>query len=329
MVSSRAVYRADLRSLLPDDPTLALALASVFGELTECERIAHIFASTFPAEIVRCTFADGRSVELLCKCSAGKQSDSGGHRGGVAYEAMVYRSLLTPLGCSTPRYYGEWTDRHRSEHFLFIEYLGAAVRTDDAADPAAALCAAARWAADFHTRAARVPALASGPKLTEYTVDYYRYWASRAREFGAPRRAEFPWLAGLCDAFEEIAASFAAPDAVIHGEFTPHNVLVEDGVVRPIDWESAAWGLGEIDIAGLTEGWPDDATAACVAEYRRIRWSDGAPPDAADRLDFARVYWALRWLGNSPRWREKKLVPRMTQLRASGERLGLISEPAS
>jgi hypothetical protein len=324
MPSARAVYRADLRSLLPDDDTLGHGLASVFGEVPRCERVAHIFASTFPAEILRCSFADGRSVELLCKYTAGKSSDSGGHRGGVAYEAMVYRCLLDPIGCSTPRYFGEHTEPGRGDHWLFVEYLGAAVRTDEAADPEAALLAAARWAGEFQRRAARAVADTSVLRLTEYTAGYYSHWARRAREFGAARTAEYPWLAHLCGRFDEIAGSFTAPDAVIHGEFTPHNVLVDGGVIRPVDWESAARAIGEIDVAGLLEGWPDPVASACVDEYRRVRWPRGAPSNAADRLDFARVYWALRWLGHSPRWREKKLAPRMAQLRSSGERLGLI-----
>ena len=322
MAFSRAVYRADLRSLLPDDDTLERGLAAVFGASTRCERVAHIFASTFPAEILRCTFADGRSAELLCKYSAGKRSDSGGHRGGVAYEAMVYRSLLDPLCLSTARYFGEHTEPGRGDHWLFVEYLGTAVRTDEAPDPEVALLAAARWAGEFHARATPV-AEASVPRLSEYTAGYYAHWARRTREFGAARAGEFPWLAHVCLRFEEIAGSFAAPDAVIHGEYTPHNVLVDDGVIRPIDWESAARALGEIDVAGLLEGWPDDIASACVAEYRRVRWPGGAPLNAGDRLDFARVYWALRWLGHSPRWREKKLAPRMAQLRVSAERLGL------
>ena len=61
MAFSRAVYRADLRSLLPDDDTLERGLAAVFGASTRCERVAHIFASTFPAEILRCTFGDPRT----------------------------------------------------------------------------------------------------------------------------------------------------------------------------------------------------------------------------------------------------------------------------
>jgi len=324
VASTRAVYREDLRSLLPDDETLARGLTSVFGELPERERVSHIFASTFPAEIVRCTFADGRQVELLCKYTGGKTSDSGGHRGGVEYEAMVYRCLLGPLGVTTARYYGEYVEPGTGDHWLFVEYLGAAVRADDAFDPAAALRAAGRWIGDLQTRAAREPAVVSALPLTEYTVDYYVYWARRTREFGAARAADYPWLADLCRGFEEIAGSFAEPDAVIHGEYTPHNLLVDDGVVRPVDWESAARALGEIDVAGLTEGWPDDVASACVEQYQRVRWPDGAPPNAADRLDFARVYWALRWLGHSPRWRAKKVASRMARLHSSGTRLGLI-----
>jgi hypothetical protein len=299
-------------------------LARVFGELSRRERVTHIFASTFPAEIVRCTFVDGRRVELLCKYSAGKQSDSGGHRGGVAYEAMVYRCLLGPLGVSTARFYGEYTEPGTGDHWLFVEYLGTAVRADEAPDPAGALLAGARWAGELQTLAQREPEIASVP-LTEYTIDYYVHWARRTREFGAARADDYPWLADVCRGFEEIARAFAGPDSVIHGEYTPHNLLVDDGVIRPVDWESAARALGEIDVAGLTEGWPDDVASACVEEYQRVRWPDGAPANASERLDFARVYWALRWLGHSPRWREKRLARRMAQLHASGVRLGLIS----
>lgn len=318
------MYRADLRSLLPDDDTLGLGLASVFGELPRCERVAHIYASSFPAEIVRCTFADGHRSDVLCKYTAGKQYATGGHRGGVAYEAAVYASVLTPLGVSTPAFYGDYEDKNSGDHWLFVEFLGAAVRADEANDCSVALRAAARWAGGFQHRIDRDPSLASAPELTVYTPDYYRQWARRTSRFGDGWLADYPWLPTLCRRFEELATDFAAPDSLIHGEFTPHNVLVDDAGVHPVDWESAARAVGEIDIASLVEGWPDDIVSACVSEYLSARWPTGAPEATHARLDFARVYWALRWLGHAPGWREKAVAMRMRQLLVSGEPLGLL-----
>jgi hypothetical protein len=318
------VYRADLRSLLPDDEMLDIGLASVFGELRHRERIAHVYASSFPAEIVRCTLADGRRVDVLCKYTAGKDYDTGGHRGGVAYEASVYRSVLGPLGVSTPVFHGDYEDPSSGDHWLFVEFLDAAVRADEADDPAAALRAAARWAGDLQRRFDRAPAGAPAPELTVYTADYYAQWARRTCRFGEGWLSEYGWLPTLCRRFEELAPSFAAPDAVVHGEFTPHNVLVDDAGVHPVDWESAAHAIGEIDVASLIEGWSDGIVGDCITEYQCARWPAGAPERTHERLDFARVYWALRWLGHAPEWRQKAVAMRMKQLHVSGQRLGLV-----
>ena len=45
---------------------------------------------------------------------------------------------------------------------------------------------------------------------------------------------------------------------MIHGEYYPHNILFQSGVVRPVDWETAALAPGEIDLATLCEGWPPE-----------------------------------------------------------------------
>ena len=60
------------------------------------------------------------------------------------------------------------------------------------------------------------------------------------------------------------------PRAPAHGEFTPHNVLWQGGRAVPIDWESAAFGAGEVDLAVLLDafsrkGEPDQLLAKIQA----------------------------------------------------------------
>ena len=85
-------------------------------------------------------------------------------------------------------------------------------------------------------------------------------------------------LAGLATTFEERASELtSAPQTIIHGEYYPKNILVREGEIFPVDWESAAVAAGEIDLASLTEGWPEEDKRVCQAEYCAARWPNGAP----------------------------------------------------
>jgi thiamine kinase-like enzyme len=112
---------------------------------------------------------------------------------------------------------------------------------------------------------------------------------------------------------------------IIHGECTPHNVIARDGEVYVIDWESAAIAPGEIDLVSLVEGWPRHEQAAAIKAYVQHRWPDDQQTDMEARLDAARIYWALRWLGERPDWTVRpKNRWRFDELRNSGKRLGLV-----
>jgi thiamine kinase-like enzyme len=96
---------------------------------------------------------------------------------------------------------------------------------------------------------------------------------------------------------EELASN---PLTVIHGEYYPKNILVRAQTeIVPVDWESAAIGPGEIDLASLIEGWPEDSRAACRRAYLGARWDGGCPDEFERRLASARMYFALRWLGDA------------------------------
>ena len=281
------------------------------------ERRPNPSPSTYPTEIVVCRLADGTTRELFCKYSSGFRHSVYGHRGDVAYEAAVYGSVLTSSPVPTVGFFGH----HESGEgtWLVLDHLDGAARAGKAPD-GGDMPAAAEWAGRFH--AAHEGADAGG--LTRYDAAYYRGWLERARRFATDVPGDLAWLAPLEDRFDSVVAALtAAPQTVIHGEYYPRNVLIAGGRVNPVDWESAAVGPGEIDLAMLTEGWDPEATAACERAYAGARWPEGAPRSFPRVLGCARVYVLLRWLGDRPEWTRASSY-RFDTLHAECELLGLV-----
>jgi hypothetical protein len=282
---------------------------------------------TFPKEIVTCRRGGGQELRLFCKYGGDHTNHhSHGHRGGVDYEAAVYRQVLQPSQATTPRFYGTYNEGARAETWLILGYLDGGVRVTRTLE-AGAMSRAADWIGRFHAYHEQGPSSAARSLLRTYDADYYKGWAHRTDLFAGPLHQEFTWLAPLCQRFEKLVEwVLALPPTVIHGEYYPaNNILYSDRVIYPIDWESAAIGAGEIDLATLTEGWPPRVVRQCERRYQQARWPNGAPADFERRLAVARLYMAFRWLGEEPdetvhesnRWR-------FEDLRAAGERLGLI-----
>jgi thiamine kinase-like enzyme len=102
------------------------------------------------------------------------------------------------------------------------------------------------------------------------------------------------------------------------------NILLREGAVFLIDWESATLAPGEIDLAALTEGWDTKVVLACEREYCRGRWQS-VVKDFDRRMWAARLYWAFRWLGDRPSWMsERGSRAQFNQFRMAGEHLGFI-----
>ena len=55
------------------------------GEIHILDRVPHLYAGTFPSEMVTCKIEDGNELKLLCKYASGYSHNAHGHRGGVAY----------------------------------------------------------------------------------------------------------------------------------------------------------------------------------------------------------------------------------------------------
>jgi Phosphotransferase enzyme family len=201
--------------------------------------------------------------------------------------------------------------------WLFIEYSTSSERVNLDPEPKGAMIGAARWPGQFHRWSDDRTLRRRASLLKAYDARYYEAWTQRAARFAGGRR---DWVARLCERSSTALINLLVPEpVVIHGEFYDENVVVRDGVIYPVDWQSAAIGAGELDLASLTECWDDEISRACELEYQQARWPQGAPYGFGERLEAARVYWSLRWLG---KWGE---VPEYcASLRAAGEKLGLI-----
>lgn len=315
----------------PSDLELATALSAALVSLEEGPRAAQLLerrplevAGTSPAEVLTCAPNRGEVFHLFCKYSPRAPRSPGGTRGGVGYEAAVYRDLLAPRHAGTPRFYGAYSDPATLIDYLFLAYLDGASYVNQIPGPSIML-SAAQWLGRFHAKMAA--SLAAAPAyLSRFDEQAYTGWARRATRFSAPLLGESSWLGELADRFAQVVPSLLLADpTLIHGEFYPLNVLVHQDTILPVDWESAAIAAGEIDLASLTERWSDEVSTHCEEVYAAARWPGGPPQDFRQRLDAARLYLQFRWLGDRPEWTlNERLRPRFAAARLLGERLGLL-----
>jgi aminoglycoside phosphotransferase (APT) family kinase protein len=307
--------------------TLTQGLTSVFrskgltdGQVKVIARQPNEYASGSPSEIVTCRLADGSQLQLLCKY----QAEDWGSWSDVAYEAEVYRHILQPLQAGTPAFYGAHTETESGRTWLILEYIGEASSLNELADPAAVVQAAS-WLGRFH--AAGEMLLGEMPEafLKVYDADYYLRYARQALQSISSRHQHYPWLLALYRRFEELAGElFASQPTVVHGDFHLSNVLFRDGAIYPVDWEVAGVSAGELDLASLTEGWPE-VEEKCELEYQRARWPEGAPVNFARRIGVARLACYFYKLGSRQDGiADRDSVWELEALRAVGERLALI-----
>jgi thiamine kinase-like enzyme len=261
---------------------------------------------------------------VFCKYdSAPFDNRSHGHRAGLLYEAEVYRKVLRRLSVSIPRLFGV----HRENEVcasLVLEFIDGKRGIEfDSND----LQAAARWLGKFHAAAERL--LLKPPadlSLKEYDHAFYAGWARRTLLFSRKLERDVGWLPVLCKAFERSAIDLLRQRrTVIHGEFYPSNLLMYEGRLYPVDWESAAVASGEIDLASLTLGWPDADVSACLEEYSQSRWNRVASAELATAFVAARMYTTLRWLGDCSAWTtDPESLWLFDVLKTQGEALHLL-----
>ena len=276
-----------------------------FGELPlrVVDRRPCPYMGTYSSEIVACSLGN-EIITVFCKHAIGKHRGYGHERwGGVDYEARVYDRVLQPSALSVPEYYGLIGTSGRVESTLVIEYLGdGALQVNEGPFPSACMDAAT-WSGRFHSENQSLISQTALDFLNRFDRIHFGDWAARVRTLAEYARADFPWMWDICLEFEHYMIPLIdAPTTVIHGEFYPLNILFRNGTIFPIDWETAAIGPGEIDLASLVEGWQPDVAQLCIDKYCQAKWPGGRPQEFERRLAAGRLYWHFRWLGALSDW---------------------------
>lgn len=238
-------------------------------------------------------FADGTTCAMLFKNLAPRMQleEAARTRPEFLYEPKreieVYRDVLANADLDTPRYYGSKIDEWKEEpcYWLFLERLSNAIplwQCELDQWPAAA-----RWLKRLHERKfTQLPA-----SLIRYDENFYWQWMERAANFRSEARAIAHRYAKVVERLTKLPTTF------IHGEFYPSNILVQNGRIRPVDWETAAIGPALMDLAALCAGRFDDE------RRREIATIYGADTDT---LNDCRLHLAIQWLGWSNEWTPPK-----------------------
>ncbi len=239
-------------------------------------------------------------------------------------EIETYHSILSSQRLGTPLCYGAVQRPEIQRYWLFLErvdgpLLWQAGRIDTWKH-------AARWLARLHSRflaekgspqAADLNGCRAWPRsLLRYDYQHCMRWMTRAENFLSRRGAG---LDGLHRQFARLAGKYelvvkrllSLPQAFIHGEFYPSNVLLRGRTgtkrVCPIDWEVAALGPSLIDLAALTSGtWTPPERKILIEAYRETLESHNGWPPPLDQLlqlvDVCRLHLAVQWLGWAADW---------------------------
>ena len=284
----------------------ARVLGSVFGTVPGhgpvISRSPWPFEGTFDAEVVTCRTATGDIHRVYCKHGPdidGTRHAAYGHRGGLGREAAVYSYVLEPLGVSAPRCIAFRHDAPTDADWLVLEFLEGATPLLESRRTRS-LDRAAEWLGSFHgaTEGLWPDLLLSGVPFRD--AAWYQGWMDRTAGWAGVLHLRYPWLATACRSPELFEPLLTAPHCVVHGEFSPANVLLRDREVYPVDWESAAMAPGELDLAFFTLGWPRRLRRRVESAYARRRWPGGPPAEFEETLRAARIHACFRVLGDSP-----------------------------
>jgi hypothetical protein len=283
----------------PPTDELAHRLSSLLGHAVEVVERVLLGTGTFPKELVRVRSETVEGPVLFVKFEGGVDHDDGGHRGGVRYEARVYEEVLVPAGLAEGVFVGALRSDEVRDTWLVLRFLedGKRVKKVPGREP---MRAAARWIGQLHRSFEKRSLERSIPWMIRYDESYLRSWEQRALETIDDTARADPAISRLCEAFRtEGIPSLVSSNTLVHGEYYPKNVLWSEGRIVPVDWESAAIGAGEIDLAMLIDGWPSDLCQACILDYSSARWPAGPVADFQQRFFWARVYTTLRWLADT------------------------------
>ncbi|MDQ3683651.1 MAG: hypothetical protein M3352_11380 [Bacteroidota bacterium] len=292
---------------VPDNELLKEHLSKVFLKdnpaLTELNILYRNEAEhngTFYAEIITCKFKDGQDIKVRCKYMTGDENNQEGrHRGGVIYEARAYEYLFQQSQLSIAHYYGHFLIESTNVYGLVLQYIEGAMNLNQAPYPEG-LEKASYWIGFAHSFFENK----NTHLINKYNQDYYKNWATNVLNISSGLKGSHPWLCDIATFFiGNIQHLVNVDQTLVHGEYYPNNILYKNVAVYPVDWESAAFGAGEIDLASLTEGYGERDIERVVKIYTDVRWPGchmHANNQFVQRLNVARLYFHMRWIGRYP-----------------------------
>jgi len=232
-------------------------------------------------------------------------------------EIATYRFILVTQLLGTATCYAAVVDRQAGRYWLFLERITGRELYQEG--EIGVWQEAARWLAGLHNRFTdpkELKNLAATAHLPSYNQRFYGLWMERALDFARRRgpwssqdQRGIDWLAGRYDRVIERLATL--PATLIHGEFYASNILIQETAgnlrVCPVDWEMAAVGPGQIDLAALTAGaWSDAEKETIALAYHAALPANNARPAPKEflvALDLCHLHLAVQWLGWSPDWK--------------------------
>lgn len=309
---------------LPSDDDLGGALRRLLPATNAgvIARRPNAYTSSSRSEVVTIRTADGGSRELLVKYDRGTPDPFPSCRHGIDYCARVYQAVVAASPLRHLLFLGSIRVGPTSLPALVLEHLDGAFRVGEAPEVSGIL-AAAEWCGCFHRWAESRHDAVEFAFLVRYDAGYYRAWADRALALAAAHGHDGAWLRRVCSDYRRMAdALAAAPRTVVHGEMSPQNVLWLEGEIFPVDWESAAIGPGEIDVAALLFGWPEETVGRCIAAYWEARQAP-QPPEFTPRWAAATLYTALRWVPLPQGSDDPRFTLALDRLRETARALGI------
>jgi hypothetical protein len=249
-------------------------------------------SSTFPAEIISCKLSDGRVINLFGKYLAGLGPNNHGHRGGVEYEIKIYDEVLRNLPLTKVNFWGKCYFNETNETLLLMDLLQDSASLKGNPDITLYLKAASWVAQMHHFFENKVP-----PFVKVYDRNYYFIWLKRMEDAPEILSAQ-PWLAEIIKFFRQnIDILLKAPQTLIHGEYYSKNILIKSGIIYPVDWESAAYAPGEIDLASIIEARKEEVAERIRESYIASRFTGFDFDEQAfeKRLSMARLYLHFRF----------------------------------
>ena len=211
-------------------------------------------ASTHAIDRLGVSLASGREFDVIFKRLYPMPEPKGGAR-----EVLIYQRLLRGRRFGAPALYGSLYDEKGGRYWLFLEDVGeCTLQHAEVADWTAAVRWLARMHRAYHERAAELRALGC---LNEHGPEYYLGVARHARANLCQAAPKFiKRFDALMKRYDATVLYLAAqPRTLVHGDIFPQNLSVQRRRrIRPVDWESAAIGLGAWDLARLLDGWGED-----------------------------------------------------------------------